>query len=95
MNEPINNTSIEPAPKVKTSVKVIVLILAILGILGTLCGLAVGVFYTILPAEVIPVGTPVSQMRLGGIIISSLIVIPGIFLLIVALCLWFFLWYKK
>ena len=94
MAEQLDST-VTPAAPVKTSVKVITLVLGILGALATLCGIAVAILYAVIPASVVPPGTPVAQMRLGGYIISGVITVPGIVLIIVGLCLWFFLWRKK
>jgi hypothetical protein len=74
---------------------VITLVLGILGALVTLCGIAVAVFYAAVPPEMVPPGTPIAQMRLGGFMISGAIITPGILLLIVGVCLWFFVWRKK
>ena len=83
-----------PKSETKTAVKVIVLILGILGLLGMMCGCAVGALYAIIPASAVPVGTSIDQMRLGGSIIAVLIAVPAVLFMIIALCLWFFLWRK-
>jgi Tetratricopeptide repeat len=83
-------------PSVKSSTRTTVIVLAILGLLFLLCGIAVVLFYVVFPfTQVTPL--PESEIlaaRMGGFIIAEVISAPGIILIIAALGVWLFYWRK-
>jgi hypothetical protein len=78
----------------KTAAIVITLVVGMLGLLCMICGCTWTAIVNFIPYQAAPVQSTEADMRIGGWIISGLVITPGLVLMIIAMCVWFFIWRK-